>query len=124
MAMTPERPTLGCTWLADQLETWALRREKLIHLLDFRAAREARELAAGARALDLARERLATDSDHDAWSAEWWRLRKRVAALLEADAKSAEGRKSQPGERPSTGEHPIVSEAGAGAPRAGRTRAA
>jgi hypothetical protein len=61
--------------LAELLEAWALRREKVLHLLDLRAARAARALAVECRRLGYV-----PDAEMD--RARWRAVRERVAELL------------------------------------------
>jgi hypothetical protein len=63
--------------LADSLDLWALRREKVLALLDIRAAKKARELARECR--DLTK----TPADHPAWEFQWMTLQAAAAAFLE-----------------------------------------
>jgi hypothetical protein len=89
MATSSETRSLGCEALADQLETWALRREKLIHLLDLAAAKRARGLARRARDLGVSRRRLRSDAETHAWRGEWLGLKQEVALLLGVGSASA-----------------------------------
>lgn len=63
--------------LAESLDLWALRREKVIELLDIKAAKKARELAGMCR--DLSR----VSMDNPAWDFQWMAIRAAAAALLE-----------------------------------------
>jgi hypothetical protein len=64
--------------LAGWLEQWALRREKVVHLIDLRAARAARELAGRCRGLSLEQGKL----PDTLWLERWTRLRVEVARFL------------------------------------------
>jgi hypothetical protein len=65
--------------LADALDLWGLRREKVLHLLDVRAARTARQLAQTCRV--LAQSRYGASSG-DAWDSSWELVRSDVAAMV------------------------------------------
>lgn len=67
--------------LAKALDLWALRREKLLPLLDVRAAREARRLAQGCRRL-AATERTGEITASD-WENEWRSIREQAVTLLD-----------------------------------------
>jgi hypothetical protein len=67
--------------LAKALELWALRREKVLPLLDVRSEREARKLAQGCRRL-AETERTGELSASD-WENEWRSLRERAYTLLD-----------------------------------------
>ncbi len=83
--------------LSRALDRWAFRREKVLALLDVRAAREARTLAARCRVLGAM---AAAPEDRVAWDVEWRAVRQEVVELLSrvhdtsvlADHASAEGR--------------------------------
>jgi hypothetical protein len=77
--------------LADSLDLWALRREKVLELLDVRASRTGRQLARACRL--LAQPAYAMSISSAAWDAEWRQTREEVAALL---------RRSRPSVRPSS----------------------
>jgi hypothetical protein len=77
-AASDREASYGPEELAGWLEQWALRREKVVHLLDLRAARAARDLAARCRMLDLERGKL-TEA---LWRERWTRLRVEVARFL------------------------------------------
>lgn len=62
--------------LAAWLETWALRREKVLELIDIEGARRARHLAQRSRSLG------AGDRADDAWRRSWTSLKLEVAAFL------------------------------------------
>lgn len=62
--------------LADALDTWALRREKVYFLIDVRAAKHARELARMCRRLAK------SDASTSVWAEQWHALRQEVAMLL------------------------------------------
>ncbi|MFO0549444.1 MAG: hypothetical protein U0271_13715 [Polyangiaceae bacterium] len=66
------------------LDRWALRREKVLHLIDLRAAKQARELASRCRRLARARAAtsLADASAEDALRLDWLEVRAEVGALL------------------------------------------
>ena len=70
--------------LAKALDLWALRREKLLPLLDVRAAREARRLAQGCRRL-AATERTG-ETPIDVWESEWRAIREQAVALLDTSS--------------------------------------
>jgi hypothetical protein len=63
--------------LAESLELWALRSEKVIELLDIKAAKKARELAR------MCRELARVSMDHPSWDFQWMTIRAAAAALLE-----------------------------------------
>jgi hypothetical protein len=63
--------------LAESLDMWALRREKVLELLDIKAAKQARELAGMCR--DLSRVSMESPS----WDFQWMTIRAAAAALLE-----------------------------------------
>ncbi len=63
--------------LADSLDLWALRREKVIELLDIKAAKKARELAG------MCRELSRVSTDNPGWDFQWMAIRAAAAALLE-----------------------------------------
>jgi len=65
--------------LADALELWALRREKVIEMLDIRAARHARKLAISCRVL-AAME--GAELLGDSWAIEWRRTRQEALAMF------------------------------------------
>ncbi len=77
--------------LADALDLWSLRREKVLELLDVRASRTGRQLARTCRL--LAQPTYAMSISSEAWDAEWRHTREEVAALL---------RRSRPSVRPSS----------------------
>ena len=63
--------------LAESLDLWALRREKVLELLDIKAAKQARDLASMCR-------QLARVPMHDPdWDFRWMTIRAATAALLE-----------------------------------------
>lgn len=64
--------------LADWLDQWALRREKVLHLIDIQGARECRHFAARCRALGHA------EASQPAawWRREWAALRLEIASFL------------------------------------------
>ena len=66
--------------LAERLDLWALRREKVLALLDVRASRSARQLARTCRV--LARSSYESSVTAEAWEAEWRRVREEVAFVL------------------------------------------
>jgi hypothetical protein len=66
--------------LANALDLWALRREKILALLDIRAARRARKLACTCRV--LAQPTYAQTVGEDAWRGEWRRTREEVLETL------------------------------------------
>jgi hypothetical protein len=68
--------------LADWLDQWALRREKVLHLIDIHGARECRHLAARCRALGHA------EASQSAawWRREWAALRLEIASFLASHA--------------------------------------
>lgn len=68
--------------LAKALDLWALRREKLLPLLDVRAAREARRLAQGCRRL-AATERTG-EIPTAVWENEWRAIREQAVELLDS----------------------------------------
>lgn len=70
--------------LAKALDLWALRREKLLPLLDVRAAREARRLAQGCRRL-AATERTGEIPTGE-WESEWRAIREQAVALLDSSS--------------------------------------
>ncbi|MBL8742078.1 MAG: hypothetical protein JNK04_13315 [Myxococcales bacterium] len=63
--------------LAESLDLWALRREKVIELLDIKAAKRARELAR------MCRELARVSMEDPAWDFQWMAIRAAAAALLE-----------------------------------------
>jgi hypothetical protein len=67
--------------LGERLDRWALRREKVLALIDVRAARHARRLAVACRVLANRLEQ-AQGSEREALALEWLELRAEVAALL------------------------------------------
>jgi hypothetical protein len=69
--------------LADALDTWALRREKVYFLIDVRAAKHARELARMCRRLAK------SDASTSVWDEQWHALRREVAMLLGSRGSSA-----------------------------------
>jgi hypothetical protein len=71
----PVDSTINPKKLAELLEAWALKREKVLHLLDLRAARAARALAVECRRLGYTPD---AEIDRDRWRS----VRERVAALL------------------------------------------
>src|SRR5689334_22817533 len=68
--------------LAKALDLWALRREKLLPLLDVRAAREARRLAQGCRR--LASTERTGEIPTAAWESEWRAIREQAVTLLDS----------------------------------------
>ncbi len=78
--------------LADALDLWALRREKILPLLDVRAARAARRLADSCRA--LARTERQAGVAMDAWESDWRAVREQAVGLL--DGSLTGGRSSTP----------------------------
>jgi hypothetical protein len=64
--------------LADWLDQWALRREKVLHLIDIQGARECRHLAARCRALGHAE----ATQPASWWRREWASLRLEIASFL------------------------------------------
>ncbi len=62
--------------LADALDTWALRREKVYFLIDIRAAKQARELAR------MCRKLAKSDASTSLWAEQWHALRQEIAMLL------------------------------------------
>lgn len=67
--------------LADALDRWALRREKVLDVLDIPAAREARALASACRDLDAwPRRAHVTELD---FACVWLELRERTVKLLQ-----------------------------------------
>jgi hypothetical protein len=82
------RSVLSPEYLAEALDRWALRREKLLPLLDVRAVRSARTLAAQARQVAYGR-RVSDMTDPDvqrAWMEAWLGVRQRVAEFLAENA--------------------------------------
>lgn len=78
MSSSGQTPRLHPASLARALDLWALRREKILALLDVRAAREARTLADACRTLSQT-----TDPGRDdAWQARWLAIRERALAML------------------------------------------
>ncbi|NUO54575.1 MAG: hypothetical protein HOV80_37510 [Polyangiaceae bacterium] len=69
--------------LADALDTWALRREKVYFLIDVRAAKQARQLARMCRRLAK------SDSSTSMWEEQWYALRQEVAMLLASRGSAA-----------------------------------
>lgn len=69
--------------LADALDTWALRREKVYFLIDIRAAKQARELARMCRRLAN------SDASTSIWEEQWHALRQEVAVLLASGGSAA-----------------------------------
>jgi hypothetical protein len=65
--------------LAAALDEWALKREKVLQLLDIQGARAARRIASRCRAHGRPP---AAGPISDSWKTEWWRLREIGAALL------------------------------------------
>lgn len=63
--------------LAESLDLWALRREKVIELLDIKAAKQARELAR------MCRELARVSMENPGWDFQWMAIRAASAALLE-----------------------------------------
>lgn len=82
--------------LARMLDRWALRREKVLELLDIRAATKARELARACQEFAVWRER-ADVTELEAHFV-WAELRERVAAML---VEACGPRSSRADERPS-----------------------
>lgn len=66
--------------LAERLDLWALRREKVLALLDVRSSRSARQLARTCRV--LARSSYESSVTAEAWEAEWLRVREEAAVVL------------------------------------------
>jgi hypothetical protein len=85
MSAASDRETsYGPDELAGWLDQWALRREKVVHLIDLRSARVARDMASRCRMLSCERGKLP-----DAlWLDRWTRLRVEVARFL-GDRKSS-----------------------------------
>jgi hypothetical protein len=74
---------VGPLELAERLDVWALQRDKVLRLLDPRAARQARELATACR-------RLGDDpGETSAGAAAWLIVRDRASRLLAADVDGA-----------------------------------
>jgi hypothetical protein len=63
--------------LAESLDLWALRREKVIELLDIKAAKQAREIAG------MCRELSRVSMEDPDWDFRWMAIRAAAAALLE-----------------------------------------
>jgi len=78
--------------LATLLDEWALKREKVLRLLDLKAAQRARRLVARCRRLeaDGFSPLLHCDSD-DANAAEWLAIRRNVVDLLRPAVEQATG---------------------------------
>jgi hypothetical protein len=72
--------------LAKALDLWALRREKLLPLLDVRAAREARRLAQGCRR--LASTERTGEVPTAVWESEWRAIREQAVALLDGSGRT------------------------------------
>ncbi len=68
--------------LAELLDRWALRREKVLAVIDVKAARRARRLAQACRALHARGVRGVDVEQRRALELEWLELREEVAALL------------------------------------------
>jgi hypothetical protein len=87
--------------LAESLELWALRREKLLELLDVKAAREARDIA---RQCVLLAAKLERPFDHADCDRAWRSIRLRALGLLARSRSTsmiANDREAGSGERPS-----------------------
>jgi hypothetical protein len=114
LASSRQVPKLDPASLASALDTWALRREKILELLDVRASRTARKLAQQCRALSAA----ASDRGEDAgWQAEWLALRERARTILENAAPGADRRSARSSE-----EHPRATEAQSPMPASARAK--
>lgn len=81
------RTTLDPSTLASLLDRWALRREKVLELLDLRAAARARDLASACQEFSVWRER-ADVTDLDAHFV-WLELRRRALKMLEEAQRGA-----------------------------------
>ncbi len=77
---TPYAPADLAAWL----DVWALRREKMIELLDLKSARRARGFAARCRRLSACEARYRDQI----WMADWMALRLEVAGFLSARRES------------------------------------
>jgi hypothetical protein len=64
--------------LAEALRRWALRREKMLHILDIRSALQARRLADACLRLDELSEGAAAA----AWQSEWDRIRREAVSIF------------------------------------------
>jgi hypothetical protein len=73
--------------LAEELEGWALKREKILELLDIRGARTARRLAHRCRVLA---EMEGAELLGDSWTEEWTRVREASSALLDQQQPNVE----------------------------------
>jgi hypothetical protein len=72
--------------LADMLEQWAFRREKVLSVLDIAGANAARDLARRCRILSVADDDDPTvDGPDGPLSIEWLEIREEVARLLQRD---------------------------------------
>jgi hypothetical protein len=71
--------------LADWLDQWALRREKVLHLIDIQGARECRHLASRCRTLAHSQR----TQPPEWWRREWASLRLEVATFLSRGARFA-----------------------------------
>lgn len=74
--------------LAELLDRWALRREKVLFVLDHKSARHARALARAAVALAVKQAEARSPEEVEAWSREWLELRREAGVLLVATAES------------------------------------
>jgi hypothetical protein len=84
--------------LALWLDLWAFRREKILELLDIRAAQRARRLGSKCRNLSY------RDRGDRTWVTDWYALRVEVAAFLTDHHASVHGR-----DTPRTPQRPSVS---------------
>jgi hypothetical protein len=73
--------------LADLLTRWALRREKVLFVLDHKSARSARRLARECIVLAVRRAEARTVDEIDAWHRDWTRVREEVRDLVATTAR-------------------------------------
>lgn len=84
--MASNAPHVDPMQLAELLDRWALRREKVIFVLDHESARRAREIAREAVVLAIRQAEARTPEEIDAWGVAWLRVRREAGALLVSTA--------------------------------------
>jgi hypothetical protein len=78
---------LDCEALADWLNVWAVRREKVVMMLDLDHARAARSLARESIRLSALQRAAKSDEERVLFEHAWHRLRRRVLTLVDASAR-------------------------------------